>query len=293
MLYPSTILFQNPSGYMAHGSGHNPSWMNTAWSLINQHAEWNTQMDYIFWRGDYVRAGFGGTTGYFTSFGTLLGSGSAGGGLLGMSQFTEAGRKFFKENYGINPVSQGGEGGYFKEVKGGGKRYTLSSTSYVFTSLSTLNSALGLNKPNYTEQTFSESGFQNSWINAEGIGFAGGFFYSIGGRVFEGYSGIWYIYVSSSALAPAAEQQAQSVSYYTTITVFENGKQLYRDNLKIWNPDKNILLQEGLSFIGDGYLKLPEIGNNITIEISTTYNMYQFWNGYAYPNSPYVFTIKF
>jgi hypothetical protein len=143
---------------MAHGSGHNPSWMNTAWSLINQHAAWNSLMDFTYWRGDYVRAGFGGTTGYFTSFGTLLGSGAAGGGLLGMSQFTEAGRKFFKENYGINPVSQGGEGGYFKEVKGGGKRYTLFSVSYVFVPFSEMGSASSGNNKEFPS-------FETLWNN--------------------------------------------------------------------------------------------------------------------------------
>ncbi len=34
-------------------------------------------------------------------------------------------------------------------------------------------------------------------------------------------------------------------------------------------------------------------GNNISVEICITYNMYQWWNGNASPETPFVYTIKF
>jgi hypothetical protein len=47
------------------------------------------------------------------------------------------------------------------------------------------------------------------------------------------------------------------------------------------------------TFIGDGYMPLPISWHNISIEISITYNMYQFWNGHSWPETPYRYMINF
>jgi len=147
----------------------------------------------------------------------------------------------------------------------------------------------------YQEQTFSQSGYNNSWTSAEGVGAAGGFFYSLNGRVLKDARGKWYVYASSAAWAPAAEKQALSITYYSTITVLENGKALdtHRGNLRVWDSGILRIGQENFTYIGDGYMPLPITGNNISVEISITYNMYQFWNGHAFPKTPFVYRINF
>lgn len=150
-------------------------------------------------------------------------------------------------------------------------------------------------EPNYTEQSFLESGFQSSWISAEGVGAAGGFFYSMNGKVFKNYKGKWYVYASASAWAPAAEIQSDAITYYSSISVLENGKPKvpYSGNLQIWDPNVTRIDPENFTYIGYGYMPLPAKGKNISVEIVITYNMYKWWNGSAFPKTPYVYIIKF
>jgi RHS repeat-associated protein len=145
----------------------------------------------------------------------------------------------------------------------------------------------------YAEQTFSENGYQNSWTSAQGVGINGGFFYSLSGRVLKDKNEQWYVYASASAWAPAAESQALSINYYSTINVLEDGNSIFRGNLRVWEQNITRLGIKNYTFIGDGYMPLPKSGHNISVEISITYNIYQFWNGHAFPKSPYVYTIIF
>ena len=149
--------------------------------------------------------------------------------------------------------------------------------------------------PNYTEQSFSQRGFQGSWTSAEGVGAAGGFFYEMHGKVFQDTKGQWYVYASSSAWAPAAEKQADVVTYYSSISVLANGKPIDKltGNLRVWNPNVPRIGQAKFTYIGNGYMPLPSTGNNICIEISITYNIYKWWNGHSFPNKPYIYRINF
>jgi len=155
--------------------------------------------------------------------------------------------------------------------------------------------AKGGGGPNYTELSFSQSGFKGSWTSAEGVGAAGGFFYKVHGKVLQNSKGQWYVYASSSAWAPAAEKQADAITYYSSISVLENGKPIdtYTGNLQVWDPNIARIGQANFTYIGDGYMPLPATGNNISVNISITYNMYKWWNGHAVPQTPYVYTIKF
>ena len=146
--------------------------------------------------------------------------------------------------------------------------------------------------PYYTEQSFSESGFQGSYTEAEGVGPAGGFFYSMNGKVFKDGEQ-WYVYVSSSAWAPAAENKADAITYSASITVLENGKPIVRGVLRVWDPNVTRIGQGDFTYIGNGSMRLPATGNNVSVKIKITYNMYQVWNGHAFPWTPYVYTIKF
>ena len=163
------------------------------------------------------------------------------------------------------------------------------SGSYV---LSISNAANG-GEPDYSAQSFSQSGFQGSWTSAEGVGQAGGFFYSLYVEVIQNINGDWYVYAKASAMAPAAEIKADFINYYSTITVLENGITVNKANLQIWNPNITRIGQENFTYIGDGYMPLPTTGNNISVEINITYNMYQFLNGHSFPQTPYVHTINF
>lgn len=149
--------------------------------------------------------------------------------------------------------------------------------------------------PNYVNQSFTQSGYNVSWTSAEWVGLGGGFFYSMHGKVLQDNKGKWYVYASSSAWAPAAERQADAITYYSSISVLEDGEPIATKtgNLRIWDPDVSRIGQSNFTYIGDGYMPLPVSGNNISVEISITYNMYKWWNGHATPLNPYVYRIKF
>jgi RHS repeat-associated protein len=169
------------------------------------------------------------------------------------------------------------------ESEGGGSRSTSQAAS---------SSPTNSNIPNYSEMSFNKSGFNNSFTMAEGVGIAGGFFYDLNGKVFNN-EGLWQIYASASAWAPFAEMQSDRVSYYATLTVYENGERLYSDNLKIWNPNIQRIGKQNFTYIGNGYMVLPSSGKNISVEVSINYCTYKWWNGHAYPMRPYIFSIKF
>ena len=114
------MRFTDPSGYMSQGCGYNPTWKSMAWGVANQHAEWNAQMDFTYWRGDYVMGGFGGVTANYYYGKSLLGSGAFYGGIGGMDYLTEDGYDFLKTNYGVylDPTVNDRGLGRFEQVSG-------------------------------------------------------------------------------------------------------------------------------------------------------------------------------
>ncbi|TVR83083.1 MAG: hypothetical protein EA412_01060 [Chitinophagaceae bacterium] len=149
--------------------------------------------------------------------------------------------------------------------------------------------------PNYSELQFYEESFQGSRIRLPGVGSAGGFFYILSGKVFQSDDGSWYVYASTSAFAPASEKMATSITYLTSITIFENGNELYRGNLQIW-PDSGPRYSSGKNNhtnIGWGYMPLPSSGNNIGVEIKIYYRTYKWLHGNAYPRTPFIYRIDF
>jgi hypothetical protein len=149
--------------------------------------------------------------------------------------------------------------------------------------------------PGYNAQTFSERGYQGSWTSAEGVGAAGGFWYILNGKVKQNRKGQWYLYASASAWAPAAEANSDAIKYFANVSVLENGVPIdtYSGNLQIWDTNLTRIGQKGYTYIGYGYMPLPGDGQNISIKITISYNTYNWWNGNASPQTPYIFKIDF
>jgi hypothetical protein len=143
--------------------------------------------------------------------------------------------------------------------------------------------------PNYSK---TQSGYRQSFIFAEGLGFQGGFYYSMHTKITYDYLGTPYIYVSASAYSPNAEKTAIDVTYFCTVSVYQN-ESLIREG-PLPQPDMNTprIGIEKFTYIGSGYLELPTDSNNVSVMITISYRRLD-ENGYAFPESPYIFTIKF
>ncbi len=189
-------------------------------------------------------------------------------------------------------ASTGAAGTFWIELGNTGYGINVQNNSHLIFNEAILAQAGG---PNYYEKSFSEQGYQRSRTISEGVGITGGFWYALNGKIYKDSKGKWYVYAQTSAFAPAAESKADAITYYSKITVLENGNPIetYSGNLQVWDTSIERIGDARYTYIGSGYMPLPTSGGNISIEISISYNMYQWWNGHASPNPPYIYKINF
>lgn len=157
------------------------------------------------------------------------------------------------------------------------------------------SSEFGGGTPNYgyKNYSFALTGYKNTFTNAEGVGINGGFFYTVGGRVYQNYSGEWFVYVTASAWAPSAEKHADQIIYESSVSVVRNGNVIAKRILSDPKSKTPYIVPTDYTFIGIAYMMLPEYTIDTIIRIKVTYNMYQYFNGFVHPQYPFVHNIKF
>jgi hypothetical protein len=155
-------------------------------------------------------------------------------------------------------------------------------------------SAEALARTNFNRNSYStydEIFWQNSFTQMENIGMNGGFFVRLSGSrsVINGneYSSLYV-----SARAPAAEKFNDRLDYFAKYALYQNGKRISQVNSFI--PSQNGMIRpiDSYTYIGSANFLVPNSGN-FSVQIYVSYNVFQLWNGFAYPRSPFNRMVKY
>ncbi|MDZ7743570.1 MAG: hypothetical protein U5Q03_17985 [Bacteroidota bacterium] len=69
------------------------------------------------------------------------------------------------------------------------------------------------------------------------------------------------------------------MNIFLKISVYDGNNLLYSGMLKVWDSSILMFTSQNHTFIGDGYMPLPDSGSNININISISYGIYKWYNG--------------
>ena len=133
--------------------------------------------------------------------------------------------------------------------------------------------------------------FHGATTPMKNIGILGGYYVTFSSHSFKGTDGNWHVKTTAMAYAPVAEKNSDRIQYLGYTRVIVDGKELSRSVFSI-NSDNSNLIQSDYTFIGDAFNTVPD-GVNATLQIVITYNVYQNWNGHAYPIKPYTYLIHY